>query len=142
MSTQSRTFQRRILEEARRDNYADLFWYVECSAAGRRVFPAAYPGRLVPVVPVAPDPALTEHWAHLLAELFKASNPALLCSPALTSVEALTTTGAAWYEFGEVICLDAICYVCGTVGRVAHTVAGDGWLCETCAAQWIPEGSQ
>lgn len=113
MTTQNRTFQRRILAEAQRDGYADLYWFIEMRLPGNRSAPAAYPGRLIPVVPVAPDPEQTRHWAHLLAELFASTNPAVIqFTPALTHVESLTVTGAAWYVYGN---LDVVCPSCGAV---------------------------
>lgn len=68
MATQTRTWQNKILSAAA-DQYAGLFWYIEITATGRRVFPAAHPGVHIPVVAVAPDPEQTRHYAHLLAEL-------------------------------------------------------------------------
>lgn len=137
MPTQSRTWQRRILAKAQRDGYADLFWYVEATAPGLRVFPAAYPSRWVPVVPVAPDPAVSRRYADLLGEFFKLSNPpAITFVAALTHVESLEGTGCAWYVWTEDVAIDAICADCGAVERVGHTaVEGWPWLCVACASR-------
>lgn len=114
MTTQTKTLQKRILEAAKPEGYADLFWFVEASAPGHVRFPGAYPGRLIPVVEVAPDPEVTRHWAHLLAVLFSSTNPPIyVFAPALTSTEALRETGCQWYRWGEI---DVICEVCGAVG--------------------------
>lgn len=114
MPTQTRTWQRRILTAARADGYADLYWYIEATAPGRQVFPAAWPGAHIPVVPVAPDPEISRHYAHLLAELFAANNPpAVAFAPALTAAESLRDTGCAWYVWGS---LDVVCECCAGVG--------------------------
>lgn len=114
MATQTKTWQNKILSAAAADQYAGLFWYIEISAPGRRVFPAAHPGVHIPVVAVAPDPEQTRHWAHLLAELFKVNNPpGWEFAAQLTSLEALRETGCSWYRFGEI---DIVCPSCGAVG--------------------------
>lgn len=135
MPTQTRTWQRRILAKAQRDGYAGLFWYIEATAPGLRVFPAAYPGRWVPVVPVAPDPDASRRYADMLGEFFRLSNPrALTFVAALTHMESLEGTGCAWYVWTEDVVIDAVCTACGAVERVGHTaVEGWPWLCVECA---------
>lgn len=138
MTTQTRTWQRKILAAAQRDNYAGLYWFVEMTLSRQYTGSAAHPGQFVPVVPVAPDPEETRHWAHMLAELFKASNPPTVgFDPALTSLEALQTTGVPWYEFGDAVTVDVVCYGCGGVAQVdAELLAmSPAWMCGECAKE-------
>lgn len=144
MSTQTRTWQRKILEAARRDAYADLYWYVEVMLPGRRSAPAVYPAQTIPVIAVAPEPEITRHYAHMLVELLRAhaGQPAgVEFVSQLIAGESLNDAGVRWYVYGDVVEMDAICYACGAVGRVAHTVAGDGWLCRECAMNYEGGGS-
>lgn len=137
MPTQSRTWQRRILAKAQRDGYVGLFWYIEATAPGLRIFPAAYPGRWIPVVPVAPDPDASRRYVDMLGEFFRLSNPrAVTFVAALTHLESLENTGCAWYVWTEDVEIDAVCCVCGAVERVGHTaVEGATWLCIECFSQ-------
>lgn len=135
MPTQSRTWQKKILEKAKADNYADLYWYIEITSVGRRVFPAAYPGRWIPLVPVGPDPEASRRIAGMVAHFFRLSNP-----PTFTYAEQLTDTTALrgesclWYVWTEDVESDAICADCGAVERVGHTeIEGWSWLCVECA---------
>ena len=58
MPSQTRTWQKEILDNAKRDGYAGLYWYVEGTLplSERKSkdghFPAAWPGVWVPVVAV------------------------------------------------------------------------------------------
>ena len=137
MTTQTRSFQRRVLDEARRDGYADLYWFIEMAwGGGQRHAPAAYPGRWVPVVPVAPNPDGSRRVADMLADLFRLSNPALVSfAPALTHVESLQTTGCRWYEWTQDVEQDAVCEFCGCVERAGHTALEDDvpWRCVACS---------
>lgn len=135
MPTQTKTLQRRVLEQAQRDGYADLYWYIEATAPGLRIFPAAYPGRWIPVVPVAPDPAVSRRYADMLGEFFRLSNsPAVTFVAALTHLESLERTGCAWYLWDRDVEIDAVCADCGCVEQVGHTVIeGATWLCVECA---------
>lgn len=120
MSSQSRQFQRKILDAAQRDGYADLYWFAEGTlppALRQSRFsdghiPGCYPGKAVPVVAVAPDPEVSKAWAELLCALFQAFNPRIEFSPALTHLDSLIETGAQWYKWGE---LDVVCQWCGAV---------------------------
>jgi len=136
MPTQTRTWQRKILEQARRDGYRDLFWYIECTAPGRRVFPAAYPWKWIPLIPVGPNPEASRRIAGMVAHFFRLSNPpAMTYAEQLTDTTALEQTGCLWYVWTEDVEIDAICADCGAVERVGHTVTeGANWLCGECAA--------
>jgi hypothetical protein len=137
MGTQTKTFQHRILDQARPDNYAGLYWFIEMRLGATRYVSACWPGRFVPVVPVAPDPEITRHWAHMLGELFQASGelPSIHFEPALTSVEALRDTGCYWYEFGDPVFADVVCRGCGCVEQIDAELlaASPAWMCGRCA---------
>lgn len=138
MATQNRTWQKRVLDAAKRDNYADLFWYIEAQLPGFIHLSAAHPSVWVPVVRVAPDPEETRHWAHLLAELFKASNP-----PTVSYEAALTHAGALervpHYEWGDTVTVDAICRGCGSIDVVDCELLAmsPSWLCAVCAERCL-----
>lgn len=134
MSTQTRTWQRKILEQASRDNYAGLYWYIEWQLGYNNYASAAAPGKFVPVVPVGPDPETSRHWAHLLAELFRVSNPpGSSFEPALTSIEVLATV--PWYVWGETPIVDVVCALCGSVEQVDCELLAmsPAWVCAACA---------
>lgn len=135
MPTQTKTWQRKILAAAQRDGYADLYWYIECVAPGRRIFPAAYPGRHIPLVPVGPDPEASRRIAGMVAHFFRLSNPpAFTYAEQLTDATALRDTGCLSYVWTEDVEIDAVCTICGAVERVGHTaVEGWPWLCVECA---------
>jgi hypothetical protein len=143
MPSLSNTQQRAILRAAA-PGFAGLYWYAEAQLPVRLrqdklsdgYFPGAFPGRHIPVIAVGPCAEVSRAWVELLCGLFWSYQPSFRFEPMLTSRELLVKTGAAWYEWGEPVCLDAICYACGQVGKAVHTVAGDGWLCATCAAEW------
>lgn len=100
MATQTKTWQRKILEQAKATGYRDLFWYIEFSwwQAGQRHAPACHPGPWVPVVPVGPDPQASRNIADMLAHLFALSNEKRLTfAAALTSTEALAQTSCRHY---------------------------------------------
>lgn len=134
MSTQTRTWQNKVLDAARRDNYAGLFWYIEACLPGRVHLSAAHPSVFVPVVRVAPDPEISRHWAHLLAELFRAGNPPTVSyEPALTHSEALERV--PWYEWGDMPVVDVVCRCCGCVEQVDCELLAmsPAWVCAECA---------
>lgn len=141
MATQTKTWQRKILEQAKATGYRDLFWYIEFSwwQAGQRHAPACHPGPWVPVVPVGPDPQASRNIADMLAHLFALSNEKRLTfAAALTSTEALAQTGCRHYLWFEDILLDAVCDVCGGVERVGHSELEEGrWLCAVCASRLV-----
>lgn len=136
MTTQTKTWQRKVLTEAQRDGYAGLYWFVEMTwSGGQRHAPAAYPGLWVPVVPVAPCADGSRRLADMLAYLFRLSNPVTTTfAPALTSTEALQTTGCRWYEWTADVEQDAVCDLCGAVERVGLSMieGGPAWMCEVC----------
>jgi hypothetical protein len=135
MGTQTRTFQRRVLEGAQRDGYAGLYWYVEMMLPGRVYASAAYPWLFVPVVPVAPDPEISRHWAHMLSELFKHDNPGVEFQPALTAIDVLQSVGLPWYEWGHPVTVDVVCAMCGGIGQIDASllIESSAWVCSFCA---------
>lgn len=137
MPTQSKTWQRKILAAAKADGYADLFWYIETTAPGLRVFPAAYPGRWIPLVPVGPDPEASRRIAGMVAHFFRLSNPpSFTFAEQLTDATALEQTGCLWYRWDCDVDVDAVCADCGCVERVGHTaIEGASWLCVECAIE-------
>lgn len=131
MQRQTRTWQKKIIDEAIRQGELDrLYWFVEMTlprSMGGGTAAATYPVRCVPVVPVGPGAANVEeqrHWAHLLLELFKESNRGrgILFELALTDCDLLQQL--RWYVYGEMPppAPDAICEWCGEVfmAKVAH----------------------
>lgn len=109
---QSRTAQRRILEEAKRAGELDtLLWYMVADLGGGKTDALAVNGS-VPVVKVAPDPGVTEHDAHLMLELCKVkSNMPMHIE--LTAIDILQASGVPWVEFGEI---DTVCEGCAAIG--------------------------
>jgi hypothetical protein len=138
MPTQTRTEQRRILDAEQANGYADMFWYTAATPPGGETYAAAYPARAIPVIPVAPDPEITRHWAHLLQELFRSAEPGWAFETRLTNGAGLERAGVVWYEWGTEVTADAVCADCGCVERVAHTVVeGCSWLCAECALLFV-----
>lgn len=132
MGTQSRNFQRRVVEAATaQGKLGELFWYVEIEIGYRRHAPACWPGVWVPVMPVGADWEASSHVADVLAALFASQNAGrgLIFGVALTTEEALRESGAIWYVWGgedgpEV---DRVCGECGAV----QVVRPGGWArCE------------
>lgn len=137
MPTQSRTWQRKILEEFKSSGYRGLYWYCEMRIGLNRYAPACYPGMYVPVVPIAPDPEESRHWAHLLMELFKTADnsPTIQFEPQIASTETLRDTGCWWYEFGDPVLVDVVCRSCGCIEQVDAELLVDSpaWICAGCA---------
>lgn len=96
-----------------------LYWYV-CARRSNFVYAVSVPGAHVPVVPVAPDPEETRHYAHLLLEFVRSANPGLDVALDLTAADLLA--GYAWYDWASRADWDTICATCGSVrpAAVAH----------------------
>lgn len=136
MGTQTGKFKRKVLEGAAATGYAGLYWYIEMSLPGRVFASAAHPGKWVPVIPVAPDPEVTRHWAHMLAEMFKDSNPPTITfEPALTALDVMQSTGLPWYVYGDPVLVDVVCRACGAIEQIdAHLLQhSPAWVCEFCS---------
>lgn len=131
MGSQSRSFQRRVVEAAQAQGLlGDLFWYVEIEIGYGRYAPACWPGVWVPVLPVGEDWEASSHVADVLAQIFAWHNAGrgLVFRAALTNGEALAESGATWYVWGEEgPPIDRVCGVCGAVTVV---VAGGWAVCE------------
>lgn len=121
MTTQTKTWQRKILTAAaQRNELHRLYWHVEITVpyANLKAHPtldrhmtATWPKGWAPVVPVATDPAGL--WAELLLAVVKDANRGLECAIALTDIDLLQESGR-WYEWGEWR-WDNICERCGAV---------------------------
>lgn len=122
MGSQNRTWQNRIIDGAKaRNDLSSLYWMVEMrlpQSLGGGYAAAAYPTRCVPVLPLAPDPEESRHWAHLLLELFKCANVGrgIEFDLALTNDDLLRETASAWYIYGERSpAQDVACLSCGGI---------------------------
>ena len=130
---QTRTFRQKVLDAAKRDgSLSDLYWFVEFAPPSRAIpanvrpapgtltgpvtFAASAPGKWIPCVPVAPDPIISQQYAEVMLEVFKASNRGSLAewALALTTKELLETYH--WYEWGQPVpTVDHICPLCGVI---------------------------
>lgn len=122
MGSQTRTWQSKIIDGAKQRNDLDsLYWMVEMklpASLGGGFAAATYPTRCVPVLPLAPDPEESRHWAHLLLELFKCSNVGrgIEFDLALTNDDLLRETASAWYVYGQRSpARDVVCLACGGI---------------------------
>ena len=132
MSTQSKSFQRRILDGAKRQHELHrLYWLVEIrwplsAVKGRtslekeakRYTNACHPERWVPAIPVGPCPETSRHWAEMLCALFASSNRGrgMDFYPALADLDTLA--GAPWYIYGEGLpTRDQVCERCGGISN-------------------------
>lgn len=140
MSQQPRSWQKQILKER---DHADLFWYAEATlpvSQRRNRFddgytPVGYPGRWIPLIPVAPNADGSRKIADMLCHLFRLCVPDMLeVTPVLTDVKSLKDTGAIYYTWTDEILLDVTCASCGAIEQIPHTVAEDAqrWLCCDC----------
>lgn len=110
---------RQLLAAAAADNELSyLYWYVEAKVPGRlsgtgrpQLQAASWPGPWIPVLPVG-DPAISRHWADLLVECFRVSNPGIEFGLGLTMDELLFDKRA--YAWGEER-WDNVCVCCGAV---------------------------
>jgi len=140
MSQQSKSWQKQLLKERKHD---DLFWYPEAQlpVSQRRnrlddgYTPVGYPGRWIPLIPVAPNADGSRKLADMLCSLFRMCVPDMLeVTPVLTDTKSLVNTGALYYDWLDDIELDVTCASCGAIERVPHTVSetADVWLCVDC----------
>ncbi len=168
---QSASFRRKILDAAKRDgSLHELYWMIEFrapvrtlppsikppgSVMGSVVFAASFPGKWIPVVPVAPDPLASQEYAELLKGLLYAKNRTWVqeIGIALTNLEVMR--GYRWYEWGDRLPAgDEFCKRCGGVGEchcagrlalvagrgVVHlSTGGQRALCGKCVsgARWV-----
>lgn len=140
MPSQTRTWQQKILANAKRDNYADLYWYAEgqLPLSERKTkdghFPAAWPGAWVPVIPVAPCAETSGHLAALMLEAFRLGNQGkrIEWALAITTGAMLSQCKLQWYLWGDTpdeVKYDLICPSCGTVTQfdIAQPSLCDCW---------------
>lgn len=110
---QTRTDQRRIIAAAAADGTLhNLLWYLVSDIGGGKTKPASI-NEWIPVVRVAPDPAVTEHDAHLMLEICKHFAPSLLLHLEITAIDILDAAGVEWFEWGSE---DVVCPWCAAVG--------------------------
>lgn len=110
---QSRKSQRKIIEAATKDGTIDtLYWYMVIDCGWNKQIPAAI-NDWVPVVKVAPDPAVTEHDAHLMLEIIRHYSPGMILRLELTARDILEDLDIRYFEFGDI---DLVCPSCGAVG--------------------------
>lgn len=108
---QTRTTQQRILTAAAADGtLPDLYWYI-VSGDDAIALRAPDGTGIVPVLPVAPDPETTRHWAHMMLELAQQYHPKRAMHLELTVRTALEQHGA-WHDWGST---DFVCPGCGAV---------------------------
>lgn len=109
---QTRTQQRAIIDTAKKDGtLGTLLYYMVADLGGGKTDALAVNGFL-PVVKVAPDPAITEHDAHLMLELCRSHNPTMPMHIELTAVDVLEAAKVPYFEFGA---LDLVCPGCGAI---------------------------
>lgn len=115
--SQSRSWQRKVIESARAAGELDtLYYYIEMDVPGSTPRAVYYPIGFVPTICLSDENA--DQWSHILVETIKASNPGLNFRVMLTNNDLLTQTGVSWYQWGEQIPqVDVICGVCGMVGK-------------------------
>lgn len=137
MSKQSRTVQRQIIEDARKDGtFNQLYWYVSYdmplrvnkSTAEQLTAAAKHRGG-VPVIRVAPDPAASEAEVDLLRWQFEDANRGrgLSFHYTLTRPDLLDKFTPGWYVWGEEnTSIDNICPECGQIHATEHH---ELWAC-------------
>jgi hypothetical protein len=113
---QTRTEQARILAAAAGNGtLPDLYWYIvsgDAAVALRTPDGCA----IVPVLPVAPEPEITRHWAHMMLELAQQYHPKRAMSLELTARDVLDAHGT-WHDWTQT---DFVCPGCGAVNDCIH----------------------
>lgn len=137
MGTQTRTFQRKLLQSAAKIDYDGLYWYIEASSRGNSIHrPGCYPKPYIPVISVGPCEKASYNYICFLAWFFNAMNTdrQWTFEPALTTTELLDQNKLQWYDWVEDVWIDAICVTCGAVERIPYTMIEDciGWACLDC----------
>ncbi len=140
MSTQTRSWQRKILQDAARIDYEGLYWYVEASSNGNSIHrPGCYPKPFIPVLAVGPNEKASYNYASFLAWFFNTINPdrQWTFEPALITTELLDQNKLRWYDWLEDIWFDAICSKCGAIERTPYSLLEDNceWICVTCLGE-------
>lgn len=140
MGTQTKTFQRKLLQSASRIDYEGLYWYIEASSAGNSVHrPGCYPKPYIPVVRVGPNEKASYNYISFLVWFFNMVNAdrQWTFESALTTTELLDQNKLQWYDWVDDVWIDAICTECGAVVRVPFTMIENSneWACLTCLEQ-------
>lgn len=111
MPSQSLSFQKRMIAQAKARQDTDLYFYLEYTKAGRTA-PAAV-GGVVPVVKVDGDYDAAPEWAHLMLELARHFTPGASLATALTTRELLDELLLhRWREWAPI---DVVCPFCGGI---------------------------
>jgi hypothetical protein len=142
MSQQPKSWQEKYLSSLK--SYDGLYFYCEAqmpssmrkSKLSDGYTPVGYPGRHIPVVPIANgDWRRARRLCDMLCWIFRVHVPhALEIAPVVASAKDLTAYGEPWYEWTQEIELDVTCACCGAIERVPHTDAEESgkWLCAEC----------
>lgn len=136
-TVQNKTFQKRMLEGADKEGYAGYYWYVgarvpytqRINKAQEEVF-VSYPPRLVPLIPVAPDPDATRRIAEMVRWLHRPYWPTDETAVGLIHEESLTNI--PWYIWSEPVTTDMVCGECGAVTSIDDFLFECGWICRDC----------
>lgn len=112
-----------------------LYWMIEMKVStsltgGRHptLAAATYPAGWIPLIPVAPDPAISRHYAEILLTLIKDANHGRPIEFGLTLTATDMVAGHRHYQWGDAR-WDCICTHCGAVWS-STTVAEE--ICPTC----------
>jgi len=135
MPQQTRTFQTNIIKQYQQCGQLEqLYYYVEIelpttlrATPKARYMPATYPAGHIPVIPIAPNPAIARDWAHMLLELFKASNPNRNITFDIVVTDAKALTGWYYYEWGNecTALVDKACPNCGMIQTIPANIELD-----------------
>ena len=169
---QAPSFKRKVLDAARRDgSLHELYWMIEFRAPVRTlppwlrptsgiqssvVFAASFPGKHIPLIPVAPDPMESLEYAELLKGLLYARNRTWVQEIGIALTNAEIMRDYRWYEWGDRLPPgDEFCKRCGGVGecwcdaprlalvagagRLHLSSGGQRALCGRCVqgARWV-----
>ena len=131
MGTQTRTWQRKVIEQAKTaGDLPRLFWFIEMDvpaglrpSPAARYMPATYPPGFVPVIPAGPDPDVQREYAEILCAVFETANRGRMISFAPTLTDTDLLSGFFWYEYGEQPRqeIDHVCPYCGSISRAPVT---------------------
>jgi len=142
MAEQTRSWQMKYLATHPQDHKNIMFYPQTTLPPAKResIFskgeaPIGYPGRWIPCIPIESSPEGSRRIADMLCYLLKlAKGLPWPIEPVLTDKNTMNQDSAKYYDWREDVILDVICFVCGSIEQVGHTVAErDGeWVCQEC----------